>query len=51
MSKVTQIPYTMIDEKINELKKCCKTEKTKNLFTNQYNLTHCNGPNAFRRLG
>jgi hypothetical protein len=36
MSKVTQIPFTMTDEKINELKKCCKTEETKYLFTNQY---------------
>jgi predicted transcriptional regulator len=36
MSKVTQIPCTMINEKINELKKCCKIEETKYLFINQY---------------
>jgi len=36
MSKVTQIPCTMTIEEINELKKCCTIEKTKNLFINRY---------------
>ncbi len=36
MSKVIQISCTMINEKINELKKCHKVEERKDLFTNQY---------------
>jgi hypothetical protein len=36
MSKVIQISCTMINEEINELKKCHKVEETKDLFTNRY---------------